>query len=67
MKKLDYGETMNFEMYGTKAAPFYDWENVRGVKISAYSGDKDFLEPPTAAKKSFDFMINNQESIKFTV
>jgi len=36
------------------------------MKISAYSGENDFLEPPTAAKKSFDFMVNNQESIKFT-
>lgn len=67
MKKFDHGETRNLEIYGTKAAPLYDWENVRGVKISAYCGDKDFLEPPTAAKKSFDFMVNNQESIKFTI
>ena len=66
IKRYDYGPSRNHSVYGTKEAKHYELSNIKDVKISAYIGTKDFLEPLNAAKKGFARLTNNQENIKLT-
>ena len=67
LTKYSYGPERNHQIYGSKDAKYYEVSNIRDLKISVYIGTNDFLEPPSAAKKGFARLTNNQENIKLTI
>ena len=67
LTKYNQGPERNHQIYGSKDAKTYEVSNIRDLKISAYIGTNDFLEPPSAAKKGFARLTNNQENIKLTI
>merc|ERR1711976_620408 len=67
LTKYSYGPKRNHQIYGTKDPKYYEISSIKDLKISAYVGTNDFLEPPSAAKKGLARLTSNQENMKFTL